>query len=892
MDRITDPDRPVFTGRVLRRLLLVLGLLGGMLGTGALVAGAIVTDEVRLDTPIVLDGEVWDVEQVGNFVVVAGNFTQIQTERNGPTITQPGLFAYEIDSGNLHEGFRPIIGLNNPAKAVEIRDLEVAADGRSIYFGGRFTTVDDRTDGKVRTRNRIAKIDVRSGRLDRNFARGGVDAKVLSMTLTGGDLYVAGNFRNIFDTDVGRPPLEHAQYGLARFDATTGAFDSSFRFETQWPIGQFVGAVRNGGVNRLDATPDGRYLVMTHRGRDVADLTNNVIHRRPGVAIFDLTPAVPAITDFYALWPDPNDPNQDMFHETSCLRNRGIWIRDMEISPDGTYFVITNSGHDTGYACDTAIRYPITTVASRPDWVSRIFDTTFSVGIADDAIYVGGHFRYMVHPNAPTSYPGKNAANGGYPAYTADPNVDASFRNDLVNPGYVYRAYQIGAIDPATGRGIPEWNPGTDAYKGILAITVVDRGLLVGHDRGRIAGFNVGRQGFFDDTPDVGNPNCRVEIGDDRDPVITWTDIGNVDEWRIARNGEFQTGLTGSSWTDTNAPIETDLTYELRFNRNGLSQTDDCGTVRVDLIPISCIVETRSDSSLDVDWNTTDSDRHTIRRDDAFVASIDDRTRFEDTGLSPGTTYTYEVIAIIDGQETQSATCSGTTAERAITCSVAVNGEAVSISFNGDDFRRVTVRRDGNWTATLSDGETVFSETVAPGTYRYEATGVVNGFRSTADCGIADVAARAVACSVAVVGDEVTVSFNGTDFSRSTIRRDGVWQNTLDAGETTFAQTVPAGTYAYQVTGVFNGFEDTAECGTATVAAPVLVCTTEVQGDDVLVGWNDLGAAGYQARRDGGWAATVDAGETSWSDVGGAAGNHTYQVRYRLDGVTTTVDCA
>ena len=875
-----------FAAPAIRRVALVLALLTTSVVTGAVVAGALAPENPRLDTPIVLDGEVWDVEQVGNAVVVGGNFTQIQTTRNGPTINQAGLFAYDIDSGILLEDFLPTLSVNNGA--VEIKTLEAAADGRSVYIGGKFTAIDDKTDDRIRIRNRIAKLDVTTGRLDRNFARGGVDAKVLTVDLIGNQLYVGGNFNRIYDTDVGRPPVEHEHQSMARFDATTGAYDPTFKFEPETSIAR-TGML---GVTNIDHTPNGRYLVFTHRGENVV-VNRNQIFRRPGVAILDLNAAGgAAVTGFQTLYPDANDANQDFYWSGQC-GNRGIFIRDMEVSPDGSYFVTTHQGADSGYQCDTVVRWPITTTPTRPTWVSRLFDSVFSVGIDDDAIYVGGHFRMMVTDQAPSPYPGRTVPNDGAARgdiYTADITRDANFRNELWNPGYVYRAYQLGAINPSTGRGIPSWNPGSDAFKGVLAITVVDRGVLLGQDRGRINGFNTGRAAFMDLTPNAGNPQCTVALDGDRNPVVSWTDIGNVNEWRIARNGDFQVGVTGTSWTDADAPIDTDLTYELRFNRNGLSQTNECGTVRVDIIPITCIVEVTGDTSLFVDWNNTESDRYNIRRDGTFVTSVDDRTRWEDTGLTPGTSYSYEVQAVRNGVITQTATCSAETLGRVLTCSVGVVGEDVTVSFNGNDFSRVTIRRDGNWQATLTN-QTTFSETLPPGTYNYEATAVLNGFRSTLDCGTATISARGVVCSVGVIGDEATVSFNGNDFSRVTIRRDGNWQATL-TNQTTFSETLPPGTYSYEATGVFNGFRDTVSCGMVTVDAEVLMCAATVQGNDVILVWNDIGASSYQARTNGSWTATLDAGATTWTDPGAAGDGNNYQVRFRQDGTTQTIDCA
>lgn len=869
---------------VFRRVTVTFVLLASVIFTGSLVAGAIVPETPRLDTPIVLDGEVWDVQQVGNAVVVGGNFTQIQTVRNGPVINQAGLFAYDMDSGILLEDFLPTLSANN---AVEIKSIVPAADGRSIYIGGRFTAIDDHTDDRIRVRNRIAKLDVTTGRLDRNFARGGVDAKVLTMDLIGNQLYVGGNFSVIYDTDVGRPPIEHAHHSLARFDASTGAYDGTFKFLPVNEISRTAGLL---GVTNLDHTPDGQLLVVAHRGADIVDVGRAQTLHRPGLAIINLAAAGgPQVTAFQALFPDAADPIQDFYHRGQC-GNRGIFIRDMEVSPDGTYFATSHQGADSGYQCDTVVRWPIVDAATRPTWISRLFDSVFSLGIADDAIYVGGHFRMMVTPEAPSSYPGETRTNGqaGGDIYTAL-ETNAKFANDLFNPGYVYRAYQLGAINPTTGRGIESWNPGSDAFKGVLAITVVDRGLLLGQDRGRINGFNTGRAAFLDQTPDAGNPRCTVALDDDFNPTVSWTNIGNVSEWRIARNNTFLTGTTATSFTDTTPLVDTDLTYELRFNRNGISQTQDCGTVRVDLIPITCVVEVLGDTSLFVDWNNTEADEYIVRRDDKFQESITDRTRWEDTGLTPGTTYNYEVRSVRKGV-VQSATCSATTLGRTLTCSAAVTGEDVTVSFNGGDFSRVTVRRDGAWQATVSD-QNSFTETLPPGTYSYEATGVLNGFQNVADCGSVTVSARSVVCTVSAIGEDVTVSFNGGDFSRVTIRRDGNWQATID-DRNTYTETLSPGTYTYEATGIFNGFGDTTNCGSVTIDAEVLVCTIATQNNNVVLSWNDIGAPSYQVRTNNSWTETLNAGTTQWSDAGAANDGNSYQIRFRQDGSALTINCA
>ena len=62
---------------------------------------------------------------------------------------------------------------------------------------------------------------------------------------------------------------------------------------------------------------------------------------------------------------------------------------------------------------DTAIRFPIAGADNvQPDWVSRHFDSVYSVAITEDAVYLGGHFQFEPSPTAPSPWPG--LTNVGY----------------------------------------------------------------------------------------------------------------------------------------------------------------------------------------------------------------------------------------------------------------------------------------------------------------------------------------------------------------------------------------------------------------------------------------------------------------------------------------------
>ena len=87
------------------------------------------------------------------------------------------------------------------------------------------------------------------------------------------------------------------------------------------------------------------------------------------------------------------------------------------ISPDGSYFVVTSgSGGDRPPINDTAMAFPMDGGADpsnvQPLWITRCFDSIYSVAISEKAVYIGGHFAWNESPTAPDPWPGLD--NVGY----------------------------------------------------------------------------------------------------------------------------------------------------------------------------------------------------------------------------------------------------------------------------------------------------------------------------------------------------------------------------------------------------------------------------------------------------------------------------------------------
>ena len=90
--------------RILGLFALSIGVLVAVLSANASSAavthGQLVDDEARRDLPVVLDGEVLAHAQIGDRIFVGGEFQQVRLQ-NGSVVTQPNIFAYNINTLSL-----------------------------------------------------------------------------------------------------------------------------------------------------------------------------------------------------------------------------------------------------------------------------------------------------------------------------------------------------------------------------------------------------------------------------------------------------------------------------------------------------------------------------------------------------------------------------------------------------------------------------------------------------------------------------------------------------------------------------------------------------------------------------------------------------------------------
>lgn len=420
----------------------------------------LVPDIPRTDQPTITSGEIWDIEVVGNRVYVAGTFTSIRQPNNGAIINQAGLAAYSLSTGQVDTGFRPVFG-NGGVDAVE-----VSPDGK-LYVAGSFGTVNGVS------RKAVARLNPTTGAPIEAFTANG-NGKVSELAVTNTTVYAGGRFTSINNVPRG---------GLAALDAITGEVRSDF-------VNNITGGIGTNGmmmVQRLKLTRDEGRLLVVHTGRQVNG------HDRYGVAIIN--------TRTNKLTPWKTTLWEDNLQFVGGIQR--IYAGD--ISPDDSYFVVASgSGGDRPPINDTAIAFSLDNNSdAEPLWISRHFDSIYSVAITEVGVYIGGHFQWAESATAPVPWPGLDDV-----GYGTGQGLSGYGLGDAV-----VKRFHLAALDPKDGHGL-EWFAPSNSYEGDKHIEATPRGIFVGGDGNTKGGYNVGRVGFFDFNSVPAQNGTQTEITD------------------------------------------------------------------------------------------------------------------------------------------------------------------------------------------------------------------------------------------------------------------------------------------------------------------------------------------------------------------------------------------
>lgn len=379
-------------------------------------AGKLVSEVPANGTPHVLDGRVYSVVKVGNTMVLGGTFTSARNNSSTTAITRSRLLAFDATSGVISAAFVP-----NPNGAVNV--VLPTGDGQTVYVGGSFSSI-----GGVSVSN-LAKIRVSDGSVVTSFNAGTISGQVKDLRLADGQLWVAGGFTHVRGA---------AQKALATLNPTTGARTNFFQ--------GVIAGVHNGGyttVTKIDSNAQEDSLVAVGN----FDTLDGQKNRQLFVLDTSGSAATPSTL-------------RTKFYETPCSSSFDSYMRDVDIAPDGTYFVVSTTGAYGGSttACDTTARFELASSGDdiRPSWINSTGgDTTYGVEVRDRVVYVGGHQRWQNNP----------------------------FAGDRPGPGAMDRP-GVAALDPVNG--LPySWNPTRSRGVGLFDFLETPQGLWAVSDTER-----------------------------------------------------------------------------------------------------------------------------------------------------------------------------------------------------------------------------------------------------------------------------------------------------------------------------------------------------------------------------------------------------------------------
>jgi PKD repeat protein len=350
-------------------------------------------------TPWVLDGEVTKIVQVGNTMVAAGLFTTVSDPMNGPQYARADIFAFDKTTGLVSQIFAPTFD-------GQVQQLLQGPTADTVYVAGDFTKVNGKGP------NHLQLLNVNTGLAVSSFKAPSTNGGVETIeALPNNRLFIGGFFTKIGGVDHGR---------LGTLNATTGALDPYMDIQVAGHHNNSgTGAQAPVGPRESGVTPAGDRLIVVGNFKTAGGLA------RDQIVMIDLNAGAASISTTWAT----------TLYSPICSPSAfDSYMRDVEMSPDGSYFVVgTTGGPHAGTLCDAAVRwetYAVGTTLSGT-WVANSGgDTLWGVGITDAAVFVGGHNRWMNNPNG-----SDRAAQGAVP-----------------RPG-------LSALDPQTGVPL-KWNPG------------------------------------------------------------------------------------------------------------------------------------------------------------------------------------------------------------------------------------------------------------------------------------------------------------------------------------------------------------------------------------------------------------------------------------------------
>jgi PKD domain len=397
-------------------------------------------------TPNVNDGIVYAIGQSGSTVVIGGSFSNVTPHGSSTAVTTGQLAAFTANTGAFISGFTPTVNGT-------VRTIIAGPTSGTVYVGGDFTTIDG-------VNSKLALISTSTGKIVSGWKSPSLNGVVYSLALTGNQLFVGGLFTTVSSVShVGLAVLNSATGALLNY--TTPAFVGHHNYGVNCDPTKVTNCANAGtGIKSIDINPAGTRLIA------IGNFTSADGLPRDQIALIDLGSSAATV--------DPNWATAG--YTAGCIATSyDTYVRDVEFSPDGTYFVVVATGGGAGQKnsdgtrtlCDTAARFNTTDTGSdvHPVWVDYTGNDSFlSVAVTGTVVYVGGHQRWV------------NNTTGS----------DAPKEGAVPRPGLV-------GLDPVNGMPLA-WNPGRNPRgDGAYALLATSDGLYVGSDTNFIGNYTYPR---------------------------------------------------------------------------------------------------------------------------------------------------------------------------------------------------------------------------------------------------------------------------------------------------------------------------------------------------------------------------------------------------------------
>ena len=546
--------------------------------------------------------EVQTFAQLGDTMFVGGKFEYVQkgaAPAANEKVRQPYLAAFDVNTGEWRSQFRPV--LNGT-----VWDLQ-ATPGGKLIVGGEFTSANGAPAAA------LVAVDPLTGATDPGWSAGvtnvtsqNLPAQVRAMDLQGGWIYIGGRFNKVFGA--GSNPITVGR--AARLRVSDGLPDGEWKPNF------------DGGIIELDANDQGDQVYFV----GYFDNVNFVSHPQEAAVS---TAAGAALVPGLAQWV-PSIGSNKKYQQTILEVGDTVW-------QGGSEHILS--------------QYARSDYARQSSNIARAGGDFQALTAANGVVYASCHCQNWIY-------------NGTYD--WSSTNATMTTATD------VHAIALIGAWDAVTGEYLPDFYPGALTPRqgdGPWELKMDTNGCMwFGGDlvQGSWTGTAYQWLGGFgkfcprDSTAPTSPGGLKAKAATDGATRLDWsgsTDASGTVQYEVLRNDRVVAVVNGTTWTD---PLTEGATYWVRaIDGEGNRSATTPGLVVApwpvaDTTPPSApptlTAGNATTQTVDLSWGAATDDvavtGYQVVRGGTLLPGTVTGLSFTDTGLTPGTTYTYTVRAL------------------------------------------------------------------------------------------------------------------------------------------------------------------------------------------------------------------------------------------------------